>query len=160
MTDAPPRVRVRARSVQEPSGGPTGCEVDNHDPRSKVGYCSPPREHRFKSGQSGNPKGRPKGSRNIETLYREILDMKITTSVGGRTQTMTALKAVLIKQMQKALAGDFRSMEAVIEAQIRYAESQDARTDARELADRSMAILDRARERMRLDLAAEMGLRP
>lgn len=27
---------------------------------SKVGYCNPPKEHQFKPGQSGNPKGRPK----------------------------------------------------------------------------------------------------
>ena len=29
----------------------------------KVGYASPPTEHRFRKGQSGNPRGRPRGSR-------------------------------------------------------------------------------------------------
>src|SRR5689334_16552780 len=29
---------------------------------SNVGYCHPPKETRFKRGQSGNPSGRPKGS--------------------------------------------------------------------------------------------------
>lgn len=28
----------------------------------RVGYGRPPRRHRLKPGQSGNPKGRPKGS--------------------------------------------------------------------------------------------------
>ena len=37
-----------------------------------VGYCRPPVEHRFKPGTSGNPRGRPRGSRNRSTLYREL----------------------------------------------------------------------------------------
>ncbi|WP_269514033.1 DUF5681 domain-containing protein [Brevundimonas subvibrioides] len=149
--NAAPRIRVRVRAPENEE------QADTPAAKEAVGYRSPPIASRFKTGQSGNAKGRPKGSRNIETLYREVLDMKITTAVGGKKQTITALKAVLMKQMQKALAGDFRSMEAVIEAQIKYAENREARAEARELGDRSRGILERARERMRLDLAAEMG---
>jgi len=36
-----------------------------------VGYGKPPRAHRFKPGQSGNPNGRPKGSKNEATLTQE-----------------------------------------------------------------------------------------
>ena len=153
MTDAARiRVRVPVPEAPEPlTSEPEGPEA--------VGYGKPPKTHRFKPGQSGNPKGQRKGSRNIDTLYREVLDMKVKTSVGGQTQTITAIKAVVIKQMQKALAGDFRSMEAVIEAQIKYAETKDAKIKALDLGERSRAILEQARERMRLDIAAEMEQR-
>ena len=42
------------------------CSAENGEP---VGYGNAPKQHRRKPGQSGNPKGRPKGSRNRKTLY-------------------------------------------------------------------------------------------
>ena len=37
---------------------------DDNDGSPEVGYRKPPREHCFKPGECGNPKGRPKGSKN------------------------------------------------------------------------------------------------
>ena len=44
---------------------------DQHD--AEVGYKKPPREHQFKPGQSGNPSGRPPGTRNRRTIAAEML---------------------------------------------------------------------------------------
>ena len=41
----------------------------------EVGYRRPPRHSRFKPGQSGNPRGRPNRSKNINTLMQEELDL-------------------------------------------------------------------------------------
>ena len=38
-----------------------------------VGFAKTPMHSRYKPGQSGNPKGRPRGSKNKDTILREVL---------------------------------------------------------------------------------------
>lgn len=46
------------------------CPSEVHD--YKVGPGKPPKHTRFKPGQSGNPKGRPKGSQNVKTVLNKV----------------------------------------------------------------------------------------
>src|SRR5260370_27753852 len=49
-----------------------------------VGYGKPPRHTRFTRGQSGNPRGRAPGAKNMKTLLSEALnECVIVTENGG-----------------------------------------------------------------------------
>jgi hypothetical protein len=55
----------------------------------KVGYGRPPLATRFRAGQSGNPRGRPRGAKNLSTLTREKLQAKVPVREGGRERRMS-----------------------------------------------------------------------
>jgi Family of unknown function (DUF5681) len=77
--------------------------------RYRVGYGRPPKEHRFQPGESGNPKGRPKGAKNTSTLLRKILDSKIEVRTGGTVRKISVREAILTRFAEAALKGDTKS---------------------------------------------------
>jgi hypothetical protein len=59
--------------------------MPDDDDNYEVGYGRPPRRSRFVKGQSGNPRGRPPGAKNIKTLLTKALnELVVVTDNGGR----------------------------------------------------------------------------
>jgi len=73
------------------------------DPSYSVGYGKPPRESRFQPGQSGNPKGRPKGSETFKTKVQKALSGRVSVSVNGKSKRMSFEDAALMSLMQGLL---------------------------------------------------------
>lgn len=69
----------------------------------------PPREYQFKPGQSGNPKGRPKGSKDMAAISEEELDRKIEVTVSGKLTKMTKRQVMIRQLVDKALKGDIKA---------------------------------------------------
>lgn len=79
-----------------------------------VGYRKPPEHTRFKKGQSGNPKGRPKGAKSTSTLFDKALSKKITATEDGQTVVMTKREALFIGLVNRAIKGDQRAAETIL----------------------------------------------
>jgi hypothetical protein len=79
----------------------------------KVGNRQPPVSHRFKSGQSGNPRGRPKGTRNLRGDLNEMLERKVSVIEGGKKKAIRGQEALLLTAYKMALAGDVRAMNTL-----------------------------------------------
>jgi hypothetical protein len=86
-------------------------------PEYEIGYKKPPCATRFGKGSSGNPKGRPKGSKNLATLFQGVAFTKIQVTENGRTRTMTRLEAVLHQFSNLALKGNARAMKEFFQLQ-------------------------------------------
>jgi hypothetical protein len=74
--------------------------------RTDVGYGRPPIEHQFKPGQSGNKRGRPKGSKNEATIIKEILSRKVKMTQNGTTRQISVLEGIHQKFAEDALRGN------------------------------------------------------
>ncbi len=83
-------------------------------PDYKVGYCRPPVEYQFKPGQRANPSGRPRGSQNMNTVVRRVLNKKVPVRRGDRTDKVSLFEAITETHALKAVQGDHRSTGVVI----------------------------------------------
>lgn len=80
-----------------------------------TGYRQPPRSSRFRKGQSGNPRGRPR-NRHREIPYDAVLGQMVTIREDGRERRVTAAEAFLLQLTQKGLAGDSAAARASLDA--------------------------------------------
>jgi replication-associated recombination protein RarA len=79
-----------------------------------VGNKRPPVHSRFKKGQSGNPRGRPRGSLNLKTDLLAELAEAIVVTEGGLKRKITKQRAFVKATIAKAIQGDGRAANALI----------------------------------------------
>jgi hypothetical protein len=84
------------------------------DDDGHVGYKRPPAQTRFKPGQSGNPKGRPKHARNLKTEFLEELGEIIRVREGDREMKITKQRAFVKALVAAAIKGDMRATSAIV----------------------------------------------
>lgn len=118
-----------------------------------IGYGSPPKAYQFKPGQCGNPRGRPKGSRNLATSVRRLMGRSIPVTNGGRRMSMSVPDAILHRYLERALKGDIKAGKFLLDLHDRYGTSEinEAEASADSAADRAImeAFAKRLKRNMR-----------
>lgn len=113
-----------------------------------VGYGRPPKHTQFKPGQSGNPKGRPKGIRNLNTDLEEELSLKILVTEGGQQQQTTKQRAMLKSLFAKALNGDVRASGVLINLILGLEQTRIAAQSTEAMAEEDLAILEAFKQKI------------
>jgi hypothetical protein len=116
----------------------------------EVGYRKPPADSQFTPGRSGNPRGRPKGTRSLQALVRQELDSKIVVTEHGK-RCLLSKRQILAKQLvNKALAGDPKAVAVVQKlADVTDQDVADPAGTTAPLSEADEAILTRALAEMR-----------
>lgn len=95
----------------------------------EVGYGKPPRATQFKPGQSGNPRGRPKGARGIAKVLEEALAQEVSVTEGDRTTRISKREALILSLVTKAIKGDMRAAAQTLKLIEAYEAKPDPRQD-------------------------------
>jgi len=117
--------------------------MSKSDDGDNVGYGRPPKAYQWKPGQSGNRKGRPKGVRNFKTDLEELLKSRVSVTEAGRQKKVSVQKATLMRLGEKALKGDGRAIEKLLELALDLSEERAGRQAERALSETEEEILAR-----------------
>jgi Family of unknown function (DUF5681) len=90
---------------------------DEEDANSRAGGDNPGRDTRFKPGESGNPKGRPKGSCNLSTKVSQRLRETITVMKGGKPVKMTKGDVIATQLVDDSMKNNLKATAMVFKLQ-------------------------------------------
>ncbi len=116
----------------------------------RVGYGRPPIRTRFRPGQSGNPRGRPRGARNLATEIAAALAEKVAVTENGRRRHITKLRATVKQLVNRAASGETRSTQVLL-AHIAANEARPAQSDTERLGEADAIVMAELRRRLGRD---------
>ena len=81
----------------------------------EVGYGKPPRHSRFVEGRSGNPRGRPCGTKSFNTLLNDKLNEPVTVAENGGRRKISKREAIVTQLVNRSAAADFRAIKILLD---------------------------------------------
>ena len=131
----------KSKSSRGPAGtdkGPAGAPPNNE---YRIGRGQPPLEYQWKPNQSGNKKGRKKGSKNRKTIVQAAERKTFTVKKAGRPRKVTATEVGLHNLQQEVLRGDRKAFLDYLGILERYGDRDEIPASMQELMAEDHDIL-------------------
>ena len=115
----------------------------------KVGFAKPPESTQFRKGASGNPKGRPKGSKGMASILTKVGRERIPVIIRGKTRLITKYEAYIMQLSNRAANGDLKAGRDLMTALRLFPEPEEPIAPSAFLTERDEAVLQNIRTRIR-----------
>jgi hypothetical protein len=119
----------------------------------EVGYGKPPRHTRFRKGQSGNPRGRPKEAKNLATLLKEALNERVIVAENGGRRKITMREAIIRQLVKRSATADLRATKILldlvrdIEGPSEEGQREEGSAETRALTEVDKKVIEQLRAR-------------
>ena len=123
---------------------------------SEVGYKRPPMATRFQPGRSGNPKGRPKATRNLATIIAAAVAEKVAITENGRRKRITKLDAAVKQLANHAASGERHATQQLLSL-LQANEGRGANSAASPPSDADDLVMQELARRMTASRARRSG---
>jgi Family of unknown function (DUF5681) len=115
----------------------------------EVGYGKPPRHTRFEPGRSGNPRGRPRGAKNMKTLLSKALnELVLVTEPGGRRK-VSKREAIVTQLVNRSAKADYKAIQILLGMLRDIEANTDAHSSDAAFTEADQQIIQRIRSRLR-----------
>ena len=132
----------------------------DRDRGNEIGYGKPPEKTRFAKGQSGNPRGRPKGAKNLSTILQQVGRERVTVNINGRTVQMTKLEASTHQLANRAASGDLKAIRELFYWCRIFQEPDQDSWSVSSLDEKDKPVMESILRRLRQVDSPEAGVDP
>ena len=123
--------------------------ASDHKGDYEVGYRKPPRHTRFNKGQSGNPKGRPGGAKNLSTLLSEALNEPVIVAENGGRRTISKRQAIIKQLVNQSAKGDWRATKLLLDIQLDIEHRSEPQTAESSFGSADDKVIEQLKARLR-----------
>ena len=107
----------------------------------KPGYKRPPKATQFKRGRSGNPKGRPKGTRSLKTDLANLMEKRVRIREDGEQRHVTGQELMLLKLFEKAATGDIKAATQIFGMLMKFDATETSQKEPEIVTDNDHVIV-------------------
>lgn len=105
-----------------------------------MGYGKPPKGHRFKPGQSGNPSGKPRKILDLSDRFERELKRKRVIVEDGQRLCVSTMEVLVKRMIDLALKGNMKAMNQMLALMAHALEREKERsTDFASLSEKELA---------------------